>query len=908
MKKIFLYSLLSIVLAGFWFGWISMAETVDRIDISSNTTSVEPWLLPDFSVTSSNDYVSFIDMNNSNWSYTSNGAWIWFWWQTPIAVNDGKKHYWMGLAVNLKDGYTFGDDVSIYFNGNDVTNQWYTKMWLTYSWWGYVTIDLWTAWEDLSRTITYDANGWNWTMSPRKVYVWDEIHFSKCTFTPPTWKVFKAWEVNGKEYGVVDNYTVTDNVTVKALWKDDVYIRESRATMSPSTLNSNISANDLVFTSTEPSKYTVKLWRVFDKTDTSLNTSSSKEYPHSSKFIAGHEYLIEFIFSAVAPYEYDEIDSSLCWPFYLNDKKTDMSAATALSCSPYRWLLFTAEWGKLTVSAETKVPNAWDSAYDYMYEYKPTISTNNINYNAHDWYDEKGERLTSFDKFETWKTYTLKIRATSTSENFNSNTEATINGNKAKILDYSNWLLFSYDFSLATKQWTVTFNLNGGTMSPISVSVNNGEKVAKPSKDPTKDGYSFGWRYSNSTLTKSFDFDTTINSDTIIYAKRIKNKETVTSIQTKVTAPTDWVKVSTLKPTISTSDVSLYAYDWYDDNDTKLSSSDKFEAGNTYRLKVRASTSTKQFTNETKPTINDKNTTVVSFDAQTILYYYDFTIAKEGNYTVTFDLDWGKMSSPSSVSVKDWEKVSKPSKDPTKDDYKFEGWYSNSKLTKEFDFDSKITENTTIYAKWTSTKTEVKENENKDKEEIKDTEKKEEVKENNNSENNNEVESNGEKKVYNNGFSEEFNEAYEFAFKNGITTMDAIEKADMNWGLTRIAMAKMLSQYAINILGKTPDTSKTPSFKDVSAQLDADYNNWVTLAYQLWIMWIWIDKFRPYDWVTRSEFATALSRMLYGLADGNPYYSTHLAKLKAEWIISNDDPNLKEVRWYVMIMLMRSAK
>jgi hypothetical protein len=55
--------------------------------------------------------------------------------------------------------------------------------------------------------------------------------------------------------------------------------------------------------------------------------------------------------------------------------------------------------------------------------------------------------------------------------------------------------------------------------------------------------------------------------------------------------------------------------------------------------------------------------------------------------------------------------------------------------------------------------------------------------------------------------------------------MDAIEKADMNGGLTRIAMAKMLSQYAINILGKIPDTSKTPDFKDVPAQLDADYNN-----------------------------------------------------------------------------------
>jgi hypothetical protein len=107
-------------------------------------------------------------------------------------------------------------------------------------------------------------------------------------------------------------YTISDNVTAKALWKDDVYIKESRAAMSPSIINSNISANDLVFTSTEPSKYTVKLWRVFDKTDSTLNTSSLKDYPHSSKFIAGHDYLIEFEFSAVTPYKYDEINSDLC--------------------------------------------------------------------------------------------------------------------------------------------------------------------------------------------------------------------------------------------------------------------------------------------------------------------------------------------------------------------------------------------------------------------------------------------------------------------------------------------------------------------------------------------------------------------------------------------------------------------
>jgi len=51
--------------------------------------------------------------------------------------------------------------------------------------------------------------------------------------------------------------------------------------------------------------------------------------------------------------------------------------------------------------------------------------------------------------------------------------------------------------------------------------------------------------------------------------------------------------------------------------------------------------------------------------------------------------------------------------------------------------------------------------------------------------------------------------------------------------LTRIQMAKMLSYYAINILGKKPDTSKTPNFDDVSSQLNAQYNNAVVLAYQL---------------------------------------------------------------------------
>lgn len=163
---------------------------------------------------------------------------------------------------------------------------------------------------------------------------------------------------------------------------------------------------------------------------------------------------------------------------------------------------------------------------------------------------------------------------------------------------------------------------------------------------------------------------------------------------------------------------------------------------------------------------------------------------------------------------------------------------------------------------------------------------------------------------YNWNYSSEMNRAYQYAYRYGITTKRSIESAWMNQQLTRIAMAKMLSQYAINVLWKRPSNVYVPRFSDVSTSLDAQYDNWVTLAYQLWIMWINMqnNKFRPYDTVTRAEFWTALSRLLFNLKDWNDvYYSTHLNRLYREWIITNTNPNLKELRWYVMIMLMRSA-
>lgn len=165
--------------------------------------------------------------------------------------------------------------------------------------------------------------------------------------------------------------------------------------------------------------------------------------------------------------------------------------------------------------------------------------------------------------------------------------------------------------------------------------------------------------------------------------------------------------------------------------------------------------------------------------------------------------------------------------------------------------------------------------------------------------------------VLENWFTREQNNAYNFAYANWITTIKSIQKANLNWEMTRAAMAKMLANYAINVLGKKPDTSKTPYFSDISKEIDKQYDNWITLAYQLWIMWIWTKNFRPYDSVTRAEFATVLSRMLYNTADWTwktKYYEPHIAKLYSKWIITKTNPKIIEKRWYVMTMLMRSAK
>ena len=70
------------------------------------------------------------------------------------------------------------------------------------------------------------------------------------------------------------------------------------------------------------------------------------------------------------------------------------------------------------------------------------------------------------------------------------------------------------------------------------------------------------------------------------------------------------------------------------------------------------------------------------------------------SYTITFISNNG--SSTKSIQVPSGATVSEPVS-PTRADYDFDGWYRDSRLTIKVIFPLIVTENTTLYARWTPT-------------------------------------------------------------------------------------------------------------------------------------------------------------------------------------------------------------
>ena len=260
-------------------------------------------------------------------------------------------------------------------------------------------------------------------------------------------------------------------------------------------------------------------------------------------------------------------------------------------------------------------------------------------------------------------------------------------------------------FIFDNKKYTITFDSDGGSVVEKQI-VKRGEKVNKPT-DPTRDGYIFiEWDLGSSI----YDFSAKVTRNLILKAiwkeqeggkvtyvvnfntdggnsisNQIINKDgTITKPQDPVRDGykfLGWYSNNVLFDfnTPVTKNLELVAK-WEKAKDNSTTGTTTTTKKNDTTSSTTKKTTTKK--NDTTNTTTTKKTTTNTTEAK--------------KYTVTFDSNGG--SKVSSKEVTSGSKVSKPS-NPTRTGYKFSGWTLNNKA---YDFNSKVTSNITLVAKWTA--------------------------------------------------------------------------------------------------------------------------------------------------------------------------------------------------------------
>ena len=256
---------------------------------------------------------------------------------------------------------------------------------------------------------------------------------------------------------------------------------------------------------------------------------------------------------------------------------------------------------------------------------------------------------------------------------------------KEILYDGTNWSSTSsfpgsYGSTFASRvkyRRTITFTTNTTTPDKIAdQSVYDGHLVTKPT-DPKQAGFEFvGWYTKDSP--KEYDFSTPVTGNLDLYAKWQPSYCNVTfdlNGHPDAKNPPASHLVNHGQPVTEPSPApEEYGYTF----------------GGWYKKQTCPNDSKFDFTTP----ITDH-----------ITLYAKWEINK---YTVTFDFNTGKPSTPKTEEVEYGNPVSEPTK-PTHTGYTFGGWYTDQACTdgKEFTFDADgksttpITDNTTLYAKWT---------------------------------------------------------------------------------------------------------------------------------------------------------------------------------------------------------------
>ena len=277
-------------------------------------------------------------------------------------------------------------------------------------------------------------------------------------------------------------------------------------------------------------------------------------------------------------------------------------------------------------------------------------------------------------------------------------------------------------------KYTVTFHSVGGS-AISSVKTNDEGKINSPA-NPTKEGYKFAGWYTDTTYETKVDVSKEVfTSNTILYAKWTKETYTIT-FETNGGTNVESVEVEYLD-TVSLKTPSKAGYSfvgWYQDKDltTKFDSTTKLTSNVTLYAKWEKIVLNVSFNTNGG---SDVETIKVDYNKKLTLpenptkvghtfvgWYQDTSLTNEFNvntsitkditlyakweinvYKVSFETNSSTVISDLTVVYNN--KVNLP-QTPTKEGYSFVGWYQDKDLTVEFDKDTLITSNITLYAKW----------------------------------------------------------------------------------------------------------------------------------------------------------------------------------------------------------------
>ena len=153
-----------------------------------------------------------------------------------------------------------------------------------------------------------------------------------------------------------------------------------------------------------------------------------------------------------------------------------------------------------------------------------------------------------------------------------------------------------------------------------------------------------------------------------------------------------------------TSTKNTYTVTWKNEDGTTLETDEKVEYGTmpNYDGETPTKVATEEYTYTFAgwtPEISELTGDVT----YTATYTKNSILPELNKFEVVFEVNGG--TSIDSQTIISGEKVVKPSTVPVKENYVFGGWYKDSNLTEEFDFENEIVNtNITIYAKWDSLK------------------------------------------------------------------------------------------------------------------------------------------------------------------------------------------------------------